>query len=194
VALDYTHDAIVVAFRGTDTSDPASVAAEATAPAEPLPDLCAGCWGSSGTYYSWVSVRDVVLSRVLEALAEEPSYRVVVTGHSLGGAIATVAAFELRNNPNIAAPVDLVGSLNNSSTIQLTIPTRLPSVLHVLVTRISLIFLKIKRVYETLKTTVLLISVTPYQTHHQQMDSPKVSQITLSNLEMMPSPDQWISM
>jgi pimeloyl-ACP methyl ester carboxylesterase len=116
VAIDYTHDAIVFAVRGTDTSNPANVAADIlSAPADPLFSLCAGCYGGSGFYYAWTSVRDIVTSHILDALAENPSFRVITTGHSLGAAVATIAAFELRNNPSIGAPVDLVSFLHELS-------------------------------------------------------------------------------
>jgi len=111
VAIDYTHELVVFAIRGTNTSSPASVAADLfSAPPVPLSGLCAGCSGGAGFYYSWTSVRDIVTRRITEALIDNPTFRVLTTGHSLGAATATIAAFELRNNPAITAPVDLVSS------------------------------------------------------------------------------------
>lgn len=39
-----------------------------------------------------------VLNAVKQAAAANPSYKIVSTGHSLGGAIAAFAAAELRNS------------------------------------------------------------------------------------------------
>jgi hypothetical protein len=111
VAIDYTHEVIVFAVRGTDTSNPDSVAADVlSAPLVPLFSLCSGCYGGLGFYSAWSSVRDIVTSNILDALAENPSFRVLTSGHSLGAAIATLAAFDLRNNRAIGAPVDLVSA------------------------------------------------------------------------------------
>jgi len=76
--------------------------------------MCPGCTGGAGFYYSWTSVRDLVNQRIKEALIDNPTFRVLAAGHSLGAAIATIAAVELRNDPDITVPVDLV-SLNTSS-------------------------------------------------------------------------------
>lgn len=116
MAIDYSHNAIVFAIRGTDSS-----VADPERPASPLFDLCSGCYGRTRFYNSWTSVRDIVLSRILEALDDNPTFRVVVTGHSFGGAIATIAAFELRRNPQIRAPIDLVGFNEKLSITQLTL-------------------------------------------------------------------------
>jgi hypothetical protein len=109
VAIDYTHQIITFAVRGTNTSSSASIAADLfSAPPIPLIGLCAGCTGGAGFYYSWTSVRDIVTLHIIQALTDNPSFRVLTTGHSLGAATATIAAFELRNNPNITVAVDLV--------------------------------------------------------------------------------------
>ncbi|KAI7872485.1 Alpha/Beta hydrolase protein [Spinellus fusiger] len=49
----------------------------------------------SGFYDSYISSQFVVVPIVLDQLDKYPSYRVLVTGHSLGGAIATVATLDL---------------------------------------------------------------------------------------------------
>lgn len=40
---------------------------------------------------------DILLPKVEEALRANPDYRIVLTGHSLGGALATLGAVTLRN-------------------------------------------------------------------------------------------------
>jgi alpha-beta hydrolase superfamily lysophospholipase len=69
-------------------------------------DLCEGCHGSSGFWRSWTDVRERIVEKVKEARTSKPSYKILVTGHSLGGAVATFAAVELRNRG--FANVDLV--------------------------------------------------------------------------------------
>lgn len=50
----------------------------------------------TGFYGSWGEVETAVLDAVEAAKAAHPGYKVVVTGHSLGGAVATLAAAYLR--------------------------------------------------------------------------------------------------
>ena len=69
---------------------------------------CAGCRGFSGFYRAWLEAAPVLREPVLRARAEHPDYRVVVAGHSYGGAAATFAAMDLRA---AGIAVDLVGSL-----------------------------------------------------------------------------------
>lgn len=61
-------------------------------------DLCAGCTVHRGFWLSWLEARRGVLAAIEKARAANPSYSVAVVGHSLGGAIATLAAANLRNN------------------------------------------------------------------------------------------------
>jgi len=59
-------------------------------------DLTLGCLVHSGFDISWAEVADSVLAGVSAAKAAHPTYKVAVTGHSLGGAVATVAAAYIR--------------------------------------------------------------------------------------------------
>lgn len=52
----------------------------------------------SGFYSTWTIVRDSIISTITAAKAEYPSFHLVITGHSLGGIQATLAAAELRSN------------------------------------------------------------------------------------------------
>jgi hypothetical protein len=118
VAVDRTHKLIVVAFRGTErcsfnflnisattgncraTTDSISITA--------VPQFCAGCAIGSGWWGAWNEVKADVLAQVKAASMANSGFRVLTTGHSLGGILATVAAIELRNNKYI---VDLVSSI-----------------------------------------------------------------------------------
>jgi hypothetical protein len=106
VAVDTTNRRIVVSFQGTQTVP--QVAGLIPIGQIPVNNLCPGCQSHSGFIQSWNDVRIAVIAAVQEANSTFNSagnWRVVSAGHSLGAAIATHAALELRNNKFI---VDLV--------------------------------------------------------------------------------------
>lgn len=75
-------------------------------------DLCGSdgtkdnCQVHGGFYKASLDARPVVLAAVNKGLKLYPGYKVVATGHSLGGAVATLTAAYLRNQ---GLYVDLVG-------------------------------------------------------------------------------------
>ena len=108
VAVDTVRRLIVVSFRGTQTFG--NLQADLNAGLTPL-DMCNGvanCLGHSGFFQSWKDVRDIVIPAVKAASANNAGFRVVSTGHSLGAAVASIAALELRNNQ---LTVDMVSVL-----------------------------------------------------------------------------------
>lgn len=93
IAVDHVNDLIVVAFRGSKSV--ANYLGNLDIEMAPWP-FCASCTVHAGFYDSWKSVKPQVESTLNTATQTWPSYAVVATGHSLGGAIAALAAAELR--------------------------------------------------------------------------------------------------
>jgi len=50
-----------------------------------------------GWWDSWQEVADELSGEIENAVNQYPGYKLVFTGHSLGGALATIAATVLRN-------------------------------------------------------------------------------------------------
>ncbi|KAF7164530.1 hypothetical protein CNMCM5623_009027 [Aspergillus felis] len=93
VALDNTNKAIVIAFRGSY-----SVRNWITDATFPLtdPGLCDGCQAELGFWTAWKLVRDDILPIVQDLKTRHADYKVVVVGHSLSAAIASLTAADLR--------------------------------------------------------------------------------------------------
>ncbi|KAL7936902.1 triacylglycerol lipase [Trichoderma chlorosporum] len=102
--------AIVVAFRGT-YSITNTIVDLSTVPQKyvpyPSPDHggespekpsheCTNCTVHSGFLESWKSARESVLPELKALRAKYPSYPIQLIGHSLGGAVACLAALELK--------------------------------------------------------------------------------------------------
>lgn len=94
VAIDKTNSIIAVSFRGSESWR--NYATVLDFPLVPI-SICDGCVGAQGYLVAWSEVQDSVCNAVKDAAATNPQYTILVTGHSLGGAIATLGAAYLRN-------------------------------------------------------------------------------------------------
>lgn len=101
VATDTTNKLIVVSFRGSRSIR--NWITNVQFPVTPT-TICSTCSGSLGFWNSWGEARQKVLAAVALGKSQFPDFRVVATGHSLGGALAGLAAGELRAR---GTPVDL---------------------------------------------------------------------------------------
>jgi len=95
VALDHTNQLIVVSFRGSVSIQ--NWISNLDFGMEPW-SICSGCQAHSGFLDSWNSAKAIVQGAIDGAKAANPSYNIVATGHSLGAAVATLAAADLRNS------------------------------------------------------------------------------------------------
>ncbi|KAJ5477237.1 Lipase A [Penicillium diatomitis] len=57
---------------------------------------CDNCTVHAGFMKSWLHTRPIILPIVFGALQTHPDYEIVLVGHSLGGAVATLAGLEMR--------------------------------------------------------------------------------------------------
>lgn len=98
----------MVLFRGSRTFE--NWIANIDFPLESV-DLCSGCKAHNGFWEAWQAVADELSGKLTAAIKEYSEYKVIFTGHSFGGAMATLGATALRND---GVDIDLVGSLSLS--------------------------------------------------------------------------------
>lgn len=95
VAVDTVREEIVVAFRGS--SDLRNWIADFDFLLVKYSGTgCSGCYVHDGFYSSWEEIQSYVLAYVASAYLTYPDYSLVLAGHSLGAAVATIAAADLR--------------------------------------------------------------------------------------------------
>lgn len=58
------------------------------------PPRCDNCTVHMGFYASWLNTRKAILPALTAAITAHPNYELVLVGHSLGGAVAALAALD----------------------------------------------------------------------------------------------------
>ena len=71
---------------------PSSSSNEDPPPAKP--PKCENCTVHMGFYSSWINTRSVILPELTAAIDQYPDYKLVLVGHSLGGAVAALAGLD----------------------------------------------------------------------------------------------------
>lgn len=93
VAYEQQKNAIIVAFRGS--VDIKSWIADLDAPQMSYPK-CTGCMVHVGFYKAYMEVSPSIKAQVQIILSKYRTAQIYVTGHSLGGAMAVVAALDIK--------------------------------------------------------------------------------------------------
>ncbi|KAF2465622.1 alpha/beta-hydrolase [Lindgomyces ingoldianus] len=94
VATDTTNKLIVISFRGSRSVR--NWLANLDFPTTGT-SICDGCDAATGFWNSWREAEAGVMKVVATARQQYPDFKVVATGHSLGGAVASLAAGVLRS-------------------------------------------------------------------------------------------------
>ncbi|KAL5360744.1 Alpha/Beta hydrolase protein [Aspergillus floccosus] len=108
LATDSTNKLIVLSFRGSRS--PANWIANLDFGFDDADELCADCKVHGGFWKAWHTVSSALKAEIQKARAAHPDYKLVFTGHSLGAAIATLGAAELRATDNWAIDVYSYGA------------------------------------------------------------------------------------
>ncbi|KAJ3220409.1 hypothetical protein HDU67_000076 [Dinochytrium kinnereticum] len=104
VAINHRRSHIVVAFRGSRNMDNWIDDLLIAKPDCPFPGAPEGAKIHLGFLNAWNLVREDVVMNVQRFVELYPAYEVWFTGHSLGGALATLAAVDLRQTLDEALP------------------------------------------------------------------------------------------
>lgn len=75
-------------------ANPNSLTDDPDTPPPAHPPKCTNCTVHTGFYSSWLHTRAAILPALTEAISTHPSYTLTLVGHSLGGAIAALAALD----------------------------------------------------------------------------------------------------
>jgi hypothetical protein len=94
VAVDPARQAIVVAFKGSNSLR--NWLANVLFGLSPCTNLAKNCKVHTGFQAAWAEISPAVLSALKSARAAHPTYSVIATGHSLGGAVANLFAATVR--------------------------------------------------------------------------------------------------
>ena len=96
IAVDNVLNIIVLSYRGT--KDFRNLITDYPSIFWWKRDWCSFCFVEAGFYALYEESIKAVSEQLWKAIAENPGKRVVITGHSLGGALASYAAIDFRRS------------------------------------------------------------------------------------------------
>jgi len=97
MARDDTAKRIVISIRGTDSfSNTIIDSLSFFTPSGKIPG-CPTCRVHTGFYLAWQSVEKTIAKAFTEQLVMFPEYQLLITGHSMGGAIASLLVSTMLN-------------------------------------------------------------------------------------------------
>lgn len=94
-------DAVVITFRGTRPTSILDWLEDLNFFQQPA--ICDGCLLHEGFLAAYYSVREATVGFVRDAVALFPQSKIIITGHSLGGALSYLASVDLALNEGIKA-------------------------------------------------------------------------------------------
>jgi predicted lipase len=107
VALDTARSLIVVSFRGT--SNNRDLLADLAQELADTP-VCSSCQVHAGFNAEWDKRLSTVVAAVKTAKSKHPSFKLVLTGHSLGAAVATISGAYFRSVLKYSCDIYTYGS------------------------------------------------------------------------------------
>ncbi|QKX57418.1 uncharacterized protein TRUGW13939_04530 [Talaromyces rugulosus] len=90
LAVDKTNELIVLSFRGSRTQG--NWVTDFEYGQVPIYGICPGCYVHHGYYYAWGNFSQYIMPSINQLAAQYPRYHIIFTGHSFGGALATLGA------------------------------------------------------------------------------------------------------
>lgn len=108
VSYNKKEDAIILAFQGSKSL--ADWITNLNYKAKPYSDQERDIFFHGGYCIAWDTAKDVIMSALLDTLEEHPSSRVMIIGHSYGGALSVVAAEDLNFRTGIRPDVYTFGA------------------------------------------------------------------------------------
>jgi len=123
ITVDHVRQEIITVFRGAESPENFDVITKFFM--KRIPAWCKKCKISKGMSDAWDLYKAPILEMVLSQSTIYPEYRVVFTGHSMGGALATMAAANYRTGlgRRDGEKIDLVSSLR---LVKASFPCREP--------------------------------------------------------------------